>query len=73
MPTPVVPQSTYGSALDAATGTLYRANLKGNTVSYSNLDGSGSANLNTNGATVDEPGGGHRSGRGQDLLGQLLR
>lgn len=44
-----------GTAIDSATGRIYWANSQSGTapISWANLDGSGSGNLNTTGATAD--------------------
>jgi DNA-binding beta-propeller fold protein YncE len=50
--------SAVGVAIDAAAGKVYWANANNNTISYANLDGSGSGGqLDTTGATVSVPFG----------------
>jgi DNA-binding beta-propeller fold protein YncE len=47
----------HGIAIDPVARKLYWTNVNNNTIDVSNLDGSGSAVLNTTGATVDQPRG----------------
>ena len=47
----------FGVAIDPAAGKLYWANTSKNKISYANLDGSGGGDLETTGASVEEPTG----------------
>ena len=47
--------SPFGVALGPDTGRIYWANRSANKISYANLDGSGGGDLNTAGATVENP------------------
>jgi len=52
------PDSPYGAAIDPAGGRIYWANRGTNTISYTNLDGSGGGGeLDTSGATLNDPHG----------------
>ncbi len=50
-------EGPYGTALDPAEGKLYWTNWNTNSIGVANLDGSGAALLNTEGATVAGPSG----------------
>lgn len=49
--------TALGIVLDPAAGRIYWADPAANKISFANLDGSGVGDLNTTGATVDQPHG----------------
>lgn len=57
VPSPIVAEQPYGTAIDAATGRVYWADALSNSIKFANLDGTEAGTLDTGSAELDVPEG----------------